>query len=129
MVVVGKGKAVLSDGNKWYSYSGPFLADIAVPATYTLTQIPDTGLRDSMVKITPYYGAPVAVLAGDALGIAVHIDDVEVYKHQGSRHANDEGVTPIDLFIPRQSKLTIFSMNAANNNTQDRGVIVVGWYL
>ena len=34
-----------------------------------------------------------------------------------------------DLFIPRQSKLEVISNNTADNNTQERGVNLIGYYL
>jgi len=134
MVVIGKGQALLSDGDKWYSYSGPFTADIAVPATYTLTLIPDTGLRDSFVKITPSFGATQAFGLATSLGIVIHIDGIEVFRDQPNAYGNetvqDDLVSnSIDLFIPRQSKLEIFSLNTSANNLQERGVVVLGWYL
>ena len=33
------------------------------------------------------------------------------------------------MFIPRQSKLEVLSLNDADNNTQDRGANLIGYYL
>ena len=123
-------QTLLSDGNKWYSYSGPIFGDVSAPATIQMNFIPNTGLRDSYVKIQPYYALAASTASGSQLGIAVKLDDVEIYNTQSKFNTDpllDD--TPIELFIPRQSKLEIISLNTANNNTQTRGANLIGYYL
>ena len=122
---------MLSTGNKWYSYSGVTFGDVSVPATIQLIFIPNTGLKDSYVQIQPYTGLPQTASTNNALGIIVKIDDVEVVKSQPT-NANNPAIgdyNPIQLFIPRQSKLEIISINTTSNNTQERGCNVIGYYL
>jgi len=128
---VGQVSTNLSDGNRFYAYSGVVTGDITVPASITLISIPNTGLRDSFVKIQPYQGTPVSTGVTHGLGIAVSIDGVQVYTDRFLHSAYAS--TPIDghieLFIPRQSSLTILSLNSSTNNTQERGCNMLGWSL
>jgi hypothetical protein len=48
---VGQVSHFLSDGSRFYAYSGIVQGDVSVPATITLIDIPNTGLKDSFVKI------------------------------------------------------------------------------
>lgn len=118
---------MLSTGDKYYSYSGVKQGDVSVPATLPMILIPNTGLKDSYVKIQPTYGLEVASGSGDQLGISVLIDDVEIVNRQNFYYSSDDG--SVDLFIPRQSKLEILSLNTTNNNTQKRAVALIGYYL
>ena len=123
-------QTLLSGGDKWYSYSGSVFGDVSAPATIQMIFIPNTGLRDSYVKIQPYYSLAASTAAGSQLGIAIKLDDVEIYNTQSKFNTDpllDD--TPIELFIPRQSKLEIISLNTANNNTQTRGANLIGYYL
>ena len=121
---------MLSTGNKWNSYSGVTFGDVSVPATIQLIFIPNTGLKDSYVKIQPFFGQNVSTAAAMSVGILVKIDDVEIIKAQDrdadSQQMNSNG---FDLFVPRQSKLEILSLNTSGNNTQERGVNILGYYL
>ena len=120
-------QTLLSGGEKWYSYSGVTFGDLSVPTTIQMIFVPNTGLRDSYVKIQPTYGLEVASGSGDQLGISVLIDDVEVVNRQNFYYSSDDG--SIDLFVPRQSKFEIVSLNTSNNNTQKRAVTLIGYYL
>jgi hypothetical protein len=129
-------QTLLSGGDKWYSYSGEVFGDVSAPATIGMIFIPNTGLRDSIITIDPFFGTPVSNDLNTSLGITIKIDDVTVY-------TADEFISPtsqsnfnlstsrIDtsLFVPRQSKLEIISLNTTANNTQIRGVNVLGYYL
>ena len=64
-------QTLLSGGDKWYSYSGVTFGDLSVPTTIQMIFVPNTGLRDSYVKIQPTYGLEVASGSGDQLGISV----------------------------------------------------------
>jgi len=124
-------QTLLSGGDKWYSYSGVLFGDVSAPATINMILIPNTGLRDSYVKIMPYFGALVSGGTGDVLGLEVKIDDVSVIKSQltgGSGDIKDQ-FEYFDLFIPRQSKFEVISLNTSGNNTQQRGCNVIGYYL
>ena len=57
---------LLSGGNKWYSYSGPIFGDVSAPATIQMNFISNTGLRDSYVKIQPYYALAASTASGSA---------------------------------------------------------------
>jgi hypothetical protein len=121
-------QTLLSSGDKWYSYSGSVIGDVSVPSSIQLNFIPNTGLRDSLVQITPFAGQPVTASANTGLGIEIKLDDVTIYKSQAERYW-DFIDSPISLFIPRQSKLEIISLNTSGNNTQERGCALIGYYL
>lgn len=124
---------LLSDGTKYYQYSGIVFGDISVPVTIPLISIANTGLRDSLVQIEPFFGVPVVDTAGNGLGIEIKLDDVTIYKSQtqraniGYRGMQIENNTQI--FVPRQSKLEIISLNTSGNNGQERGCTLIGYYL
>jgi len=94
-----------------------------------LITIPNTGLADSYIKIIPFFGKPTTTAAGDALGLEVVLDGQTVYKSQNGRSgaAFEAQQIVIELFIPKQSKLEVKSINTANNTLQERGVMVLGW--
>jgi len=127
----------LPGGGKWHSYSGVQVGGPAVPATVELVKIPSTGLKDSYVKIIPFYGTVIATATNDGLGIKIFINQVAVYESQTSTATGVAGAGPafpppatiIELFIPQQSELQILSLNTANNTLQNRGVAVLGWWL
>jgi len=118
---------LLSGGDKWYSYSGVTFGDVSVPASINLVLIPNIGLRDSYVKISPYFGKEVSSSSDHQLGISVKLDDVEVINRQNFYYSSDDG--HLELFVPRQSKLEVLSLNTSGNNTQTRGCTLIGYYL
>jgi len=106
------------------------VGDVSSPSTVPLTTILNTGLSDSFVKIQPIFAQPVSTGGGNALGIIIKINDLEVIKSQDYAWDNfGEAVGSIELFVPRQSKLEILSLNTSANNTQERGVTTLGWYI
>jgi hypothetical protein len=122
-------QTLLSSGDKWFSYSGVTFGDVSAPATISMILIPNTGLRDSLVQFDPYYVSKNAnTTLANQLGLQININDVTVYKDtsyfQGASPQND-----VQLFVPRQSKLEVISLNTSANNTQERGVNVIGYYL
>ena len=123
---------LLSGGDKWYSYSGEIFGDVSVPATISMISIPNTGLRDSLVEIQPYFGILISGNNGQALGIKVKLDNVTVINSQTYYVQNTNYGTTDNayrLFVPRQSKLEIIRLNSTNNNTQISGANVIGYYL
>ena len=122
-------QTLLSGGDKYYSYSGVIQGDVSVPASISMILIPNTGLRDTYLRIQPFYGLPVSVTSGSGLGVSVKLNDVEIINDQANRHdyVSDHG--SYDLFIPRQSKVEIISLNTSANNTQNRGVNAIGYYI
>jgi len=124
---------LLSGGDKWFSYSGPVFGGAPVPATIQLNFIPNTGLRDSFIIIEPYYTAVISTSVNQGLGIEIKIDDVTVIKQQGNRFGasgdDTSSLREFKLFVPRQSKLEVISLNTSGNNTQERGVNLIGYYL
>jgi|TARA_R110000824_G_scaffold235271_2_gene424020 hypothetical protein len=122
---------LLSGGDKWYSYSGIVFGDVSVPASISMILISNTGLRDSYIEIQPYFGQEVTSGVDEALGINVLIDDVAMFTSQSRQQQQErETITNIiKIFVPRQSKLEIISLNTTNNNTQERGVNLIGYYL
>ena len=120
---------LLSGGDKYYSYSGVLFGDVSAPATIPMITIDNTGLRDSLIEIQPYFGRPVALGINDALGIVIKLDDVEIYKSQGSDYRPPSYNEQIRLFAPRNSKVEIISLNTSANNTQTRGVNLIGYYV
>lgn len=128
-IKVGQAFNTLSSGRKWYAYSGIVNGGLALPAFVTLIDIPSTGLKDSYIKIQPCYGQPIAMGDGDALGLLVLIDDTVIFDSQSSRQQQPTSRSDyLELFVPRQSKLTVTSINTVNNSLQDRGAAVLGWY-
>lgn len=125
---VGEVSTNLSDGERFYAYSGDIQGGVGLPATITLISIPNTGLRDSFVKIQPYFAMPITTASASQLGIQISIDGTSIYNDQLNNSLN-VGKEEFELFIPRQSNLTILSLNTAGNNTQIRGVNVLGWRL
>ena len=123
----------LESGGKWYAYSGITSGGPTLPTTVELIKIPSTGLQDSYAKIQPFYGTPVTVATGDALGIKILLDNVAVYESQAPLTALNTGGAAlpfeVELFIPRQTELQILSLNTNNNTLQNRGVTVLGWWL
>ena len=123
--VVGKTKFNLGE-DKWFANSGLVFGGVSVPATIELLNIPNTGLRNAYVKIQPFYGKPVSTSGGSSLGILIKINDIEIVKSQIESEIT-RNREAIELFIPYQSKLEIISLNTSANNTQERGVSVLGW--
>jgi hypothetical protein len=122
---------LLSGGDKYYSYSGVTFGDVSVPVTIQLILIPNTGLRDSLIQVQPFFGQLISTSNNDGLGIEIKLDDNTIFQQQrlqGNIRAN-QVENPIQLFIPRQSKLEIISMNTAGNNTQTRGCSLLGYYV
>jgi len=124
-------QVLLSGGNKWYSYSGIVFGDVSVPASINMVLIPNTGLRDSLVSIQPFYGKENNTSGGNILGIEVKLNDVTIIKQQSAvTHAYSvRNQTDFNIFVPRQSKLEILSLNTSGNNVQERGCTVLGYYL
>tara|TARA_R110000824_G_scaffold158505_1_gene332471 strand:- start:1034 stop:1426 length:393 start_codon:yes stop_codon:yes gene_type:complete len=127
-------QTLLSVGNKWYSYSGTIQGGVGAPASISLILVPNSGLRDSFISLQPFFGPPVATGTDDALGIIVYLDDQEIYRQQ-NKWENDAATFDLDvsnkieLFIPRQSKLEVQSLNTSNNNSQLRGCNLIGYFL
>ena len=123
-------QTVLSGGDKWYSYSGEIFGDVSVPTSISMILIPNTGLRDSLVYVQPFYGIVASGTTGTQLGIEIKLDDTTIYKAQCGRSTDFNQVdNNIQLFIPRQSKIEIISLNTSGNNTQIRGANLLGYYL
>ena len=122
-------QTLLSGGDKWFSYSGLLLGDASVPATIELVRIPNTGLRDSLIKVQPFFGLPPNVNPNEGLGIQINVDDTIIYEFKAPDPYYRNIQSPIDLFIPRQSKLVILSLNTSGNNSQARGCTVLGYYV
>ena len=122
---------LLSGGDKWYSYSGEVFGDVTVPATISMVLIPNTGLRDSYTKIQPYYAKQISSADNTQLGIQILLNDVIIYNVQTIDEVRftHNYLNAIELFVPRQSKLQILSINTSANNTQVRGVNLIGYYL
>lgn len=123
---------MLSTGNKWYSYSGEVFGDVSAPSTIQLNLIPNTGLKDSFVVIQPFFGAAASTANQQILGLKVKLNDTTIVNTQGTQGnviSNDILNETFNLFIPRQSKLEIISLNTSDNNTQIRGCNILGYYL
>jgi len=125
---VGQVSHPLSDGSRFYAYSGPIQGDVSVPASITLISIPNTGLKDTFVKIQPFFGQEVSSSSGQQLGLQVLIDDNLVFEYGNLTYTlNDHN--HYEFFVPRGSKLECISINKSGNNTQVRGVAMLGWCL
>ena len=108
--------------------AGIVFGDVTVPASISMVLIPNIGLRDSLVQIQPFYANEVSSSSGDQLGIIVKLNDVEIIK-QSPRGISDDRNEQTNIFVPRQSKLEVISSNTSGNNTQERGVNLIGYYL
>lgn len=129
MIQIGKGFKTLSKGKSWYSYSGIVQGGAHIPAFVDLVNITSTGLKDSYVKFNFNFGKAVSATSGDQLGGLILIDDIEVFRQQPLRPEYGGGAIQfVELFVPRQSKLTAKSINTAGNTLQERGVVILGWY-
>ena len=122
-------QTLLSGGDKWFSYSGEIFGDVSAPATIQMILIPNTGLRDTLIELQPFYGQPVSTSSTQQLGVVLKLDDVEVYRNQGNDYRPFSYNEQIRLFIPRQSKLEVISLNTSGSNTQLRGANIIGYYL
>ncbi len=125
-------QTLLSGGDKWYSYSGEVFGDVSAPATIQLNLIPNTGLKDSFVVIQPFFGSAASTSNQQILGLKVKLNDTTIVNTQGTQGnviSNDILNETFNLFIPRQSKLEILSLNTSDNNTQIRGCNILGYYL
>ena len=129
----------LNDDSRWFAYSGMIQGNISVPASITLIDISNTGLRDSYVCIEPFFDTPITFNTSTSLGIEIAIDDIVIFTgdqflvpdSQASFNLSKGGASgqKVTLFVPRQSKLTVTSLNSSGNNNQQRGCNVLGWYL
>ena len=122
---------LLSGGDKYYSYSGEVFGDVSVPATISMITIDNTGLRDSYMQIQPFFGQPVVETSSEGLGIKVKLDNVVVSNYDSIQGARWGPIVenPIMLFVPRNSKIEVISINSSGNNTQIRGANILGYYL
>ena len=114
--------------NKFVVYSGVIVGDVSVPASITLIDIADTGEQDSLISVQPFFGLAVSSSGTQQLGFQVDLNGVTIVKSQGREYSRESAI-PFTLFVPRQSKLVIYSLNMSSNNTQDRGVNIMGEYL
>ena len=119
---------LLSSGRKWFAYSGLQFGDASLPAVIPLVSIENVGLEDSVLVIKHYYGLPVSTASQQGLGIQIQIDDIIVYEFKGPDGFYRDLPQPINLFIPRQSKLDVLSLNTSGNNGQARGATVLGYF-
>lgn len=128
-VQVSPTQQLLSQGERFYVYGGLKTGDATNPATVNLVSIDNVGLRDCYVQIQPYFSLPASTATNEGLGIQILIDDEIVFEQKSPDPFYRDVQQPINLFVPRQSKLTILSLNTSGNNTQSRGCSVLGWYL
>ena len=119
---------LLSGGDKYYSYSGEVFGDVSVPATISMITIDNTGLRDSYIQVMPFYGNLISGSAAQGLGIKIKLDNIVIVNEQANQNYLS-GLEEFKLFAPRNSKLEILSLNTSGNNTQIRGVNLIGYYL
>tara|TARA_R110000822_G_scaffold103063_1_gene229603 strand:+ start:266 stop:649 length:384 start_codon:yes stop_codon:yes gene_type:complete len=122
---------LLSGGDKYYSYSGELFGDVSVPATIPMITIDNTGLRDSLIQIQPYFGQLVNTSNNEGLGIEIKLDNVTIFKNQiyQATIRSNQIENQLQFFAPRNSKLEVISNNTTGNNTQTRGVTLIGYYL
>ena len=126
----------LDGGKRWYAYSGLKQGDVSLPSTIELINIPNTGLEDCYINIEPIFGTLVSSALGSSLGIEIKIngetvvtcDQFSVTNWGGSQLSTNQ-MLKYTLFVPKQSSLEVISLNTSNNNTQERGCNILGWYL
>lgn len=117
------------DSERYYAFSGLLQAGAAQPATLTLIDIPDTGLRNSIVQIQPFFGLPVTTAANEGLGTQILIDDVIVFEQKSPDPFYRDIQSIIQIPVPKNSKLTVLSLNTNGNSTQSRGANLIGYYI
>jgi hypothetical protein len=122
-------QTLLSGGDKWFSYSGEVFGDVSVPATIQLILVPNTGLRDSYVKIMPNYGRDIVDTNNQQLGIQIKLNDTIIVNSQRTAFYETRLYDSFELFIPRQSKLEVIRLNTTGNNTQISNCNLIGYYL
>ena len=127
-ISTGLSSRTLSSGDRYYAYSGVISGDVSVPATIDLLSFTN-GLRDVFVKIMPFYGKAVSTTNGHQIGILVSIDGEEVLKSLPAESIEGEKREYYEFFVPKQSTILVQSLNNSNNNTQERGCNLLGWYL
>ena len=122
---------LLSGGDKYYSYSGEIFGDVSAPATIPMITIDNTGLRDSMIIVQPYYGKENNDSGGNILGIQIKLDGIVIVNQQAAVAGaySIRNQTDFNLFAPRNSKLEVISLNTSGNNVQIRGCNLLGYYL
>ena len=122
---------LLSGGDKYYSYSGEVFGDVSAPATISMITIDNTGLRDSMIIVQPYYGKENNDSGGNILGIQIKLDGIVIVNQQAAVAGaySIRNQTDFNLFAPRNSKLEVISLNTSGNNVQIRGCNLLGYYL
>ena len=120
---------LLSGGDKYYSYSGEVFGDVSAPATIPMITIDNTGLRDSLIQLQTFFGLPISTSAANQLGLQIKLDNKVVVTQQGRQSTLDGVYDAYNLFVPRNSKLEVISINTSGNNTQIRGANVLGYYL
>ena len=93
--------------------------------------IDNTGLRDSLIQIQPYFGQLVNTSNNEGLGIEIKLDNVTIFKNQiyQATIRSNQIENQLQFFAPRNSKLEVISNNTTGNNTQTRGVTLIGYYL
>jgi hypothetical protein len=122
---------LLSGGDKYYSYSGEIFGDVSAPATIPMITIDNTGLRDSMIIVQPFYGRENNDSGGNILGIQIKLDGIVIVNQQAAVAGaySIRNQTDFNLFAPRNSKLEVISLNTSGNNVQIRGANLLGYYL
>ena len=125
--ILGPSKNNLSDGRRWYAYSGVITGDVSVPSSISLINIPNIGLEDTYVTVTPFYDKAVSTTNGNQLGVIIKVNDEEIIKSQPAESTEVERNQKFSFFVERQQSLEVLSINTSANNTQGRGVLVTAW--
>tara|TARA_R100001594_G_scaffold70536_1_gene104904 strand:- start:986 stop:1510 length:525 start_codon:yes stop_codon:yes gene_type:complete len=106
-----------------YGASGSVVGDVTLPATISLLSF-NVGRRDIMCQVFFYSGQAIDTTA--PLGWQIDINDNTVLKIQGNVSPDAYQAGGWMQFWPAEGKITILSLNSANNNTQERGCYFVG---
>jgi hypothetical protein len=99
------------------------VGEIHVPASITLLSF-NVGRRDDYVNLYFYTGA--AIDAATPLGWQVDVNDHTILKIQGNTTTNAYQAGGWSMIWPAEAKVSVISLNATNNNTQERGCYFVG---
>ena len=128
MIQIGGWKN-LAGGKRFYAYSGIKFGDVSAPSEIQLIDIKSTGLKDTFIRLLPYYGLAASGNPNDPLGIELTIDGITVIKSQAFEYRGAIQDESFSIFVPRQSRLIVNSINTSANNLQERGANILGWYL
>lgn len=127
-IALGLGKREYSDGSGYYGNSGLKTGDATLPATITLFDF-NSGLKDAEGILTAGFSLPITTAANEGLGIQILFDDNIVYEFKSPDPFYRNIPNGINIFIPRQIRFKVLSLNTNGNNGQSRCATLTAKYI